>query len=366
MFKLFKFLLLLVSWAVMQSAEATPALPYFQQQDKTFPLSQLPGRLQGAKVILIGEEHTRYGQHLTQLAIIRTLLASGKPLTIAMEYFQQPFQQALDDYIAGNIDEAEMLRSTEYFSRWRYDYRLYRPILRYAKAQKIPLLALNVATELTAAVSIKGFAGLSALQKAQLPDRTTQEDATYIAELRPVYEQHRKQRQGKSPSFEYFLQAQVLWDEGMAQRAAGYLKTHPSRLLVILAGTQHVKKQGIPNRLRRRLAIKIRALQPASAGNEARQLIHYYPLTDTLPRAGLLGVMLKTEKGLEIINFSSTSSAPKAGLKKGDRIVAINDQSVTTYADLKLALLGMKPDQTITVKVLRADKTAIKATFKLH
>ncbi len=366
MFKIFTSLLPLISLAVMQTAEATPALPYFQQQEKTFSLSQLPARLQEAKVILIGEKHTRYGQHLTQLAVIRALLESGRPLTIAMEYFQQPFQQALDDYIAGTGNEAEMLRTTEYFSRWRFDYRLYQPILRYAKTQKIPLLALNVATELTSAVSSRGFAGLSAPQKAQLPDRTTQEDATYIGDLRPIYEQHRKQQSGKSMTFENFVQAQVLWDEGMAQRAAAYLTTHPDRLLVILAGSQHVKNQAIPSRLQRRLAIQIRVLQPPSADHEAQQPIRYHPLTDTLPKAGLLGVMLNTDKGLEISDFLPTSSAPEAGLKKGDRIVAINDQAVNSYVDLKLALLGMLPEQTISVQVLRTDQAPITARFKLH
>lgn len=376
MLKFCKLLLPFISWsfigwpligsAALLNAAASPARPYFQLQDKTFSLAQLPERLQDARVILIGEEHTQYGQHLSQLAVIRKLHESGRALTIAMEYFQQPFQQALDDFIAGNSTEAEMLHSTEYFSRWRYDYRLYQGILRYAKAQQVPLLALNVPAELTAAVGKKGFAGLSEKQQAQLPERKTQEDATYLAALRPIYEQHRQQKQGNSLSFKNFVQAQVLWDEGMAQRAAEYILDHPDRLLVILAGTQHVNNRGIPSRLQRRLAIKIQTLQPASTDRDTPQSIRYYPLADTLPKAGLLGVMLKTDKGLEITNFSATSSAPKAGLKKGDRIVAINDRAVNSYVDLKLALLGMLPEQSITVKVLRTDQSPIKVSFKLH
>ncbi len=358
-------LLPLITWLVFQNATAAPALPYFEHQGVTYSLAQLPKQLRAARVILLGEEHSSYGQHLTQLAIIKALATSGRPLTIAMEYFQRPFQQALDDFIAGTDNEIQMLRKTEYFNRWRYDYRLYQPILQYARAETIPLLALNVPAELTAAVSIKGFAGLSAARQAKLPEHKTHEDAAYIDALRPVYEQHRQQGQGKSLTFEHFLQAQLLWDEGMAERAANYLKTHPGRLMIILTGTQHATYQGIPSRLRRRLPVKILALQPANDINEKQQ-ITYHPLTDTLPKPGLMGVMLKTEKGLEIIGFSAVSLAPSAGLKKGDRIVAVNKQATGDYADLKLALLNKEPGETITVQITRGESTSIKATFKLH
>jgi len=366
MFKRLKRLLLVLSWMAIQSATAAPALPYFQQQDKTFALSQLSGRLQGAEVILIGEEHSRYGQHLTQLAIIKTLAASGRPLTIAMEYFQQPFQQALDDFIAGKATEAQMLRTTEYFTRWRYDYRLYQPILRYARAQQIPLLALNVTAELTTAVSHNGFDGLTASYKVQLPNRAAREDTEYVTRLRPIYEQHRQQGQGNNLTFAHFVQAQVLWDEGMAEHAANYLKAHPNRLLVILAGAQHVINKAIPDRLQRRLTVRISTLQPASAGNQDKPQLRYYPLTNTLPTAGLLGVMLDLNMGLEISGFSATSAAPKAGVKKGDRIVAINHQKVVDYAGLKLALMNQQPGQMVTLKVLHPDQTSAIAQFKLH
>ena len=38
-----------------------------------------------------------------------------------MEFFQQPFQPALDDYIAGKIDEKEFLKKSEYYLRWRIE-----------------------------------------------------------------------------------------------------------------------------------------------------------------------------------------------------------------------------------------------------
>ena len=61
-----------------------------------------------------------------------------------MEMFQKPFQQALDEYIAGAIDERTFLKQSEYFKRWDIDYHLYKPILDFARARRLPVIALNL------------------------------------------------------------------------------------------------------------------------------------------------------------------------------------------------------------------------------
>ena len=72
--------------------------------------------------------------------LVRRLRERGAELAIGMEFFQQPFQDSLDAYIAGTLSEEDLLRETEYFERWRFDYRLYRPILRYAKEHGIDVV----------------------------------------------------------------------------------------------------------------------------------------------------------------------------------------------------------------------------------
>ena len=79
-----------------------------------------------------------------QLAIVKSLYELSPALAIGVEYLEQRFQPAVDDYIAGKIGEDEFLRRTQYFKEWGYDYRLYAPIFRFAREQKIPLRALNV------------------------------------------------------------------------------------------------------------------------------------------------------------------------------------------------------------------------------
>ena len=54
--------------------------------------------------------------------------------------------------------------------------------------------------------------------------------------------------------FEHFWDAQLVWDETMAERVTEYLSTHPEKAMVVLAGAGHMEfGSGIPNRVRRRL-----------------------------------------------------------------------------------------------------------------
>ena len=180
-------------------------------------------RLDDARVVMVGETHTRYDHHLTQLEIIRRLHELNPNLAIGMEAFQQPFQWALDEYISGAMDEQEMLRATEYYQRWRMDYRLYAPILRYAREHGLPVVALNLPAELTRQVGRHGMDGLSEEARARLPAEIDRTDAAYAQRLREVFAHHPNER---GQPFEHFLEVQLLWDEGMAERAADYLEAN--------------------------------------------------------------------------------------------------------------------------------------------
>ena len=55
-----------------------------------------------------------------------------------------------------------------------------------------------------------------------------------------------------------FYEAQVVWDETMADNAARWVAAHaPSRQLVILAGRAHCRRDAIPARIERRQAVRV-------------------------------------------------------------------------------------------------------------
>lgn len=306
------------------------------------------------RVVLVGETHDRYDNHLMQLELIRRLHAVHPRLAIGMEMFQQPFQKILDDYIAGRVDERQLLRETEYYRRWRFDFRLYAPILEYARENQLPVVALNLPAELTSKVGREGIAGLTAAERKELPDDIDRSDAAYEARLRKVFERH-PVRDGYG--FENFIDVQLLWDEGMAERAADYLRAHPDYTLVVLAGSGHLAYgNGIPRRLTRRLDVESAIILNDWDGTLEPGLADYLllPQEQSLPPSGKFGALLDEAGGkLSIDQCLPESPCKLAGLRPGDQIIAINGEGIADLADLRVATWDKRPGDSVTLKIRR-------------
>lgn len=308
------------------------------------------------RVVFIGEVHGRYEHHLNQLVVIKGIHQRHPKMAIGLEFFQWPYQAVLDRFVAGEIDEAQMLRETEYFSRWRFDYRMYKPILDYARDNRIPLLALNVPTELTQKVAAGGLDALSNEERNSLPADIDRDDKAYRARVEAVYNIH-PQRPGST--FENFLDAQLCWDEGMAERAAEFLQSHPDHKMVVLSGTGHViEGTGIPNRLARRMAVSTAiVINGGDLGLDTAMGDYLLlPEPQTLPALGMLGVYLDPrEEGLYVDGLEEDGAAAKAGIQVKDILLSINGQALTSYDDLRITMLNMLAGDKVTVTVRRSD-----------
>jgi uncharacterized iron-regulated protein len=331
--------------------------PEVSAGDVDLDFETLVATLQESRVVLVGESHVRYDHHLDQLEIICRLHRRDPDLAIGMEAFQQPFQSHLDDFVAGRIDTTDMIRTTEYYSRWQFDYRLYEPIITFARERGIPIVALNVPAEITRKVGQDGIASLSDEERARIPRDMDPSDPRHRERLRSAFEEHPEEMRG---DFERFYEVQLLWDEGMAERAARFLEENPGTRLVVLAGAGHVVRSGIPSRLARRrpedtVTVLLHDRHRWRHGEDADFLLTSTEIV--LPPAGMLGVMLDTESGgIGVQEFAPNSAAEDAGLEIGDRIVALDGQSMSNYAALKIGLLDKRPGDTVSVEVER--KTA--------
>jgi uncharacterized iron-regulated protein len=317
-------------------------------------MEQIIPALASKRVVFIGERHTRYDHHLSQLEIIRRLHALHPQLAIGMEMFQQPFQRYLDEYVAGDISEQAMLRATEYYRRWRMDYRNYAPILRFAHEHRLAVIALNVPTELTHKVAHAGLDGLGDEDRRQLPADIAPADEAYRQRLKEVFDHHPND---KEHSFEHFLEAQLLWDEGMAERAAAYLEEHPDHHMVVIAGNQHLAWDStIPQRLQRRTQVTTASILNSWDGSIEPGLADFllFPEERSLPATGALGVLLHDDKGQVIIsNCAKNGACATAGIKAGDRITAIDSNAINNITDLRLALWDKKPGDSISIDIVR-------------
>ena len=322
---------------------------------KTSPLAQIVEQIDGARVVLVGETHTRMDHHLVQLEILKLLYEESPQLAIGLEWFQKPFQAHLDAYVAGEISEQEMLDLTGYFERWGYDYRLYRPILQYAREHKIPLIALNASRELKYALTTSGFDDLPAELEAQLPESYDWTDKAYEQRLRSLFEEH-PEYEGE---FEDFLRGQLTWDEIMAESAVNYLESNPESRLLIFAGSGHIMYgSGIPNRIKRRNNVAQVSILVSDDHTPIEKNIADYIVLSTpqmLEPGGLIGALLETEGKLLVIKkFSDNSAAKDAGMPEGSVIVAVDTNKVESFSDFKLAVLDKKPGDSIEISYLES------------
>jgi len=319
-------------------------------------LSDLEGIIPGLadkRVVFVGETHTRYEHHLIQLEIIQRLHAIDPELAIGLEFFQQPFQEYLDRYVAGELSEQELLQGTEYYRRWRYDYRLYAPILRYAREHKLPLVALNLPMEVTRKAGRLGLDKLSAEERKYVPRTIDYSDRDYEQRIREIFDQH----PGSGQGFANFLLVQLLWDEGMAERAASWLIAHPDYRMVILAGSGHLAfGSGIPQRLTRRLPVSSAIVLNNRDDSLVSGLADFLllPQQRSLPPAGKFGALLEhDDAALSVSSCLPDSPCEAAGIRQGDRLVSIDGTPVADMADLRLATWDKEPGDVVIMKLRR-------------
>jgi aminopeptidase N len=328
-------------------------------------LAEVLEKVADKKIIYVGESHDRFAHHLVQLEVIKGLYRRGKKIAIGMEMFQRPFQKGIDDYLSGRIDEREFLKNTEYFRRWRFDYNYYRPILEFAREAKIPVIALNAPREITDKISQGGLEALSADEKKGISAELDFSDQDYREKLKKVFDEH---REFGAKIFDHFYQVQIAWDETMAESVDFFLRENPEAQMVVLAGSGHLAEgSGIPQRARRRNGQEYAIL--LNDGPIEKGAATYIVFSGPAPFEGApkLMVFLREEKGKAVIeDFSEGSVAEKAGLRKGDLVLSIDETPVQSYEDIRLEMFFKRRGEPVQVKIRRRGASGEDEEIRFH
>ncbi len=230
--------------------------PISSAEQVAYSNKEIIAQLAKANVVYLGENHDSLADHQAQLEIITALYQQNSQIAIALEMFQRPFQLVLERYLAGEINETQLRQQTEYDRRWGFDWEYYAPILRFALARQIPLIATNTPTEITRQVAKEGLDSLGEDDFRYIPPLAEIEtsDPNYRQMLQASYDNHARDGHGNSDGFANFFAAQVLWDETMAEAIAQFYQTNPERQIIVLAGQGHIiYGYGIPRRVARRI-----------------------------------------------------------------------------------------------------------------
>ncbi len=322
-------------------------------KDSILTFNDIINQIANKKIVFVGEEHDKYAHHLLQLMVIKALNKKGVKLAVGMEMFQKPFQKALDDYIESKISEQDFLSQSEYLKRWSFDYKLYKPIIDYCRANNIRIIALNAPVELTKKISEKGIGALTPEEQENIPniDITNNEHKDFV---NYIFSSHNI---SEKKDFTNFYMAQLLWDETMADTAHNFLKNNPVYKMVILAGNGHIENRyGIPNRLTARGDYDITTITNESVleiNPEKADFSIIMPYFEQ-PFSARLGVTLEEmPDGLLIKDIDKNSVAMKSNLHKNDIILFADDVKISNLFSLKAILSMKKQSDTIKLKIKR-------------
>jgi uncharacterized iron-regulated protein len=221
-------------------------------------------RLASKDLVFIGEVHDNPEHHLIQVQILRTLMAKHGAWDVAAEFFEKNQQPFIDKYLGGSIVEKEFLDLIEWRKKWSFDYSLYRPLILEAKYSGNRIVAINAPGHIVRKIARTGLESLSLDERNQIAEHIDLDDVNHREYLLEAYKIH-KHRDLKK--FDFFYQAQCVWEDTMAESIASHIKGH-GRKIVVFSGNGHIiYKFGIPNRSYRRARTSFATLilQPAAS-----------------------------------------------------------------------------------------------------
>ncbi len=287
-------------------------------------LSDITDAMSNADVVFIGEVHNDPTAHTLQRDLLtdahrqygHTDSTAGRPVALSLEMLERDVQPVLDEYLAGLITEEHFRASSRPWSNYA---AAYRPLVEYAKANHLSVLAANAPRRYVNRVSRLGVAsldGLPATARQWLPPLpppppSNAYRAKWNALMRSAMSQPgvdtTQSPHGTPPDssshgtdavahgahhgamMQNVLRAQALWDATMAYTIAQHLMDTPGALVVHVTGGFHVSEgTGTPEQLihyrpsARPLIVSIRPVDDVTAfdPNEHTELGDFVILTD--------------------------------------------------------------------------------------
>jgi uncharacterized iron-regulated protein len=113
-------------------------VPSYAEKLRTGCASQCVESVAKADIVYLEETHDSKKDHQNQLEIIKALYQRRRKIAIALEMFQRPHQETSNQHLTEKPTKTELTQQAEYEQRWGFPWKLYAPILRYAKTNKIP------------------------------------------------------------------------------------------------------------------------------------------------------------------------------------------------------------------------------------
>lgn len=172
-------------------------------------------------VVVFGEYHDDSLIHAIEAELLENLIAANKKVCVSMEMFERDVQPALNDYIAGKIQENEFLEKSRPWDN--YD-EAYKPIIELAKANKLHVIAANVPRKYASLYSTGGLGSINSLPP---------NERLYVAKSIKV----------KDDQYQKAFYKQMLDNMGMGDKDYTKMTYNQQNTLALYYGAQVVKDE---------------------------------------------------------------------------------------------------------------------------
>jgi aminopeptidase N len=344
--------------------------------------AELAARLDPVRILFVGESHTDMEFHRVQLRVIQELVVRGRQVLVGLEMYPASEQGWLDRWTSDKaLSEESFLAESHWYRNWGYNWRYYRDIFLFARNNRVRMFGVNVPRALVQTVRKEGFDGLSAEQKALLPQRvdtgSEEHRRLFRAFFGPGDSLH-----GHMPEamFEGMYRAQCTWDAAMGWNAVQALRQHggENAIVVVLIGSGHVA-YGLGAERQARLWFdgKTGSLVPVPVSDpdhpepvtklQASYADYVWglpPTTDSLyPSVGITTPEQKSDGRYKVIMVADGSPAEDAGFRVGDEIVSIDGVAIDDKETANRLIAEKRWGDSVVYKVMREGEEATLTVF---
>lgn len=232
---------LLLAMPFLAFSQDKPAYQIFDAKGKTASWKDLLKDCQKADVVFFGEEHNNPIAHWLELELLKDLFREkGADLIAGAEMFERDDQLLLDEYLAGAIKTKNFEEEAKLWNNYATDYK---PLVEFARENKLPFIGTNIPRRYASVVSSRGLEALDSLSG---------EAKRFIAPLPievdlnlPGYQEMLKMMEGHGGGLsENFPKAQASKDATMAWSISQHWKK--GRIFLHFNGSYHSdNKEGI-------------------------------------------------------------------------------------------------------------------------
>jgi uncharacterized iron-regulated protein len=152
----------LIAFIAVSNAQDKPAYQLYNQKGKSIKFNKMIEDLAESDMVFFGEYHTNPISHWIQIEMAKSFYELKKDkLVFGAEMFENGNQLVLDEYLAGFYPEKKMIpEMTQMWGNYKTDYK---PLVEFAKENKLRFVASNIPRRYASMINKKGMEALDLL-----------------------------------------------------------------------------------------------------------------------------------------------------------------------------------------------------------